>query len=51
MTLVATITTILFGLLYALGADKTRKFSEMYFELLEENLEKDSEILDYYKDY
>ena len=51
MTLVTTITTILFGLLYALEADKTRKLREMYYELLEEDLEKASEILDYYKDY
>lgn len=51
MTLIAIITTIIFGLLYALEADKNKKLSEMYYELLEENLEKNSEILDYYKEY
>lgn len=48
MTLIAIITTIIFGLLYALEADKTRKLREMYYELLEET---SGEIQDYYKEY
>lgn len=48
MTLIAIITTIVFGLLYALETDKTRKLSEMYYDLLEET---SGEIQDYYKEY
>lgn len=51
MTLITIITTIIFGLLYALEADKTRKLREMYYELLEESASRDYELQDYYKEY
>lgn len=51
MTLIAIITTIIFGLLYALETDKTRKLREMYYELLEESASRSHDLQDYYKEY